>query len=241
MTWLERDLHCDRSRDGAAYALRALEDREAESLRSHLEDCAHCRAELAEVRPVVDLLAASSPAVAAPGSLRDRVLAVVHSEAELLNAAGQSADRSPTRTVRWRLRPVAAMAAAAAMGVGVVVGVALQTDSGSTALHQTRAAVASSRGRAVLRQAAGRSELSVSELAPPPAGRIYQVWLQRAGRSAHATDALFTVDNTGHATVDVPGSLRGVQQVIVTAEPMGGSPTGVPSGEALISVHPAAG
>lgn len=240
MSWPERDLHCDRCRDGAAYALRALEDREAESLREHLHDCPHCRAELAEFRPVVDLLAASSPAVAAPSPLRDRVLAVVHSEAELLNAAGQSADRPPARPVRWRLRPVAAMAAAVAMGVGIVVGVALETGSGSTALHQTRATVASSRGSAVLRQSGGRSELSVSELAPPPQGRIYQVWLQRAGRSTHATDALFTVDNTGHATVDVPGSLRGVQRVMVTAEPMGGSTTGVPSGATLISVRPPA-
>jgi len=226
------------------YALRALDDREAESMREHLDHCAVCRAELAEVAPVLDLLAASSPVVPAPTPLRDRVLAVVRSEAELLNAAGQSADRPPARPTRWRLRPVAAMAAAAAaaaMGVGVLVGVALQDGPGNLSLHQTRATVASSRGSAVLRQAGGRADLSVSDLASPPAGRIYQVWLQRPGRAADATDALFTVDSSGHAAVAVPGSLRGVQRVMVTAERMGGSPTGVPSGNALISVHPAAG
>ncbi len=210
-------------------------------MRQHVEHCAHCRAELAELRPVVDLLAASAPAVAAPEPLRDRVLTVVRSEAELLNAAGQSADRPPARPARWPRRPLAALAVAAALGVGIVAGGALQSGSGSTSLHQTRAAVASARGSAVLRQSGGRSDLSVSDLAPPPTGRIYQVWLQRAGHSADATDALFTVDNAGHATVDVPGSLRGVQRVMVTDERMGGSTTGVPSGAALISVHPAAG
>lgn len=211
-------------------------------MREHLDHCAVCRAELAEVAPVLDLLAASSPVVPAPTPLRDRVLAVVRSEAELLNAAGQSADRPPARRTRWRLRPVAAMAAAAAaMGVGVLVGVALQDGPGNLSLHQTRATVASSRGSAVLRQSGGRADLSVSDLASPPAGRIYQVWLQRSGRTADATDALFTVDSSGHAAVAVPGSLRGVQRVMVTTERMGGSPTGVPSGNALISVHPAAG
>jgi len=240
VTWPERELQCDRCRDVAAYALRALDDREAESLREHVDDCAVCRAELAEVRPVVDLLACSSPAVAAPGPLRDRILAVVHGEAELLNAAGQAADRPTARPARWRLRPLAVMAVAAAMGVGIVVGVALQHAPPNPSLHQTRATVASSRGSAVLRQAGGRADLSVSDLAPPPAGRIYQVWLKRPGRAPDATDVLFTVDNGGHAAVDVPGSLRGVQLVMVTAERMGGSTTGVPSGAPLISVSPPA-
>jgi hypothetical protein len=67
-------------------------------------------------------------------------------------------------------------------------------------------------------------------------GKVYEVWLERGGR-AHPTDALFTVTSTGRATVGVPGSLKGVTTVMVTAEPEGGSlvPTSKPVIVARIS------
>ncbi len=37
------------------------------------------------------------------------------------------------------------------------------------------------------------------------------------------TDALFTVTRAGAGSVEVPGSLRGVREVMVTSEPLGGS------------------
>ena len=44
------------------------------------------------------------------------------------------------------------------------------------------------------------------------------------------TDALFTVSSAGNATVGVPGNVSGVKQILVTAEPTGGSkvPTSTP-------------
>ncbi len=44
-----------------------------------------------------------------------------------------------------------------------------------------------------------------------------------------ATDALFEVTARGSRTVDIPGSLHGVEQVLVTPEPRGGS---------LVPTHP---
>jgi hypothetical protein len=59
--------------------------------------------------------------------------------------------------------------------------------------------------------------------------KVYEVWVKRSG-APQPTDALFTVTGSGSATVGVPGSLGGVKEVMVTAEPLGGSkaPTSAP-------------
>ncbi len=49
-----------------------------------------------------------------------------------------------------------------------------------------------------------------------------------------STDALFTLASDGSASVDVPGGLRGVSEVMVTAEPLGGSAQ--PSSPAVLGV-----
>jgi hypothetical protein len=72
----------------------------------------------------------------------------------------------------------------------------------------------------------------VSRMPQPPDGRVYQVWLHRgrAGTPPRPTDAFFSVSRHGDASVDVPGDLRGVDAVLVTDEPLGGSslPTRAP-------------
>ena len=78
-------------------------------------------------------------------------------------------------------------------------------------------------GEAQLRISHNQAELVVSHLPPPPAGRIYEVWLKRGSTSPAPTSALFSVTADGAATVDVPGDLHGVSQVLVTQEPAGGS------------------
>jgi hypothetical protein len=77
----------------------------------------------------------------------------------------------------------------------------------------------------------GHGVLVGRDLPPPPRGRIYQVWLLRPGASApEPTPALFGVSTDGSAEVAVPGDLKGVKQVLVTHEPLGGSraPTRAP-------------
>ena len=52
---------------------------------------------------------------------------------------------------------------------------------------------------------------------------MYQVWLLGEGESPSPTDALFVPGRDGTASVDVPGDVAGARQVLVTAEPRGGS------------------
>ena len=229
----EFDMECQLTIDAAPYVLGALADHDVESYRDHLAGCAACQRQVAQLQPVVDLLPGTAPSVRAPVHLRDRIMAAVRSEAELLNAAGHEADRPPRRRRRrrrrWRVRPIGALAGAGALAAGALVGV-LATDTGSS-VHDTRAIVASTGASAVLRQSGGRAELDISHLPQAPPGRIYQVWLQRPHRSPDPTDALFVVDRAGDAVVAVPGDLDGVQRVMVTAELLPGSlvPTSQPS------------
>jgi anti-sigma-K factor RskA len=231
------DSDCHESGRVAAYVLRALGDEEAERYRVHLDGCAACSAEVARLQPIADALPSSPPRIAASDALRERIMSVVRAEAELLRAAG-AADRpallrpAPLRP-RRRGRPLQLLSAAVAFGVGVLLGAVL-IDKGSEAppgrVIAAQLSSTSPGARAVLRQVGNHAELIVFSLPQPPRGKIYEIWLAPAKASPLPTDALFGVTHGGSASVDVPGNLAGVRQVLVTAEPFGGSahPTSSP-------------
>lgn len=223
--------HCPHAEHAAAYVLRALEPEEAEAYDRHLRECPACRDDVARLQRGADVLAQAPPRVTASDDLRDRVMAQVRAEAELLRAAGPGADR-PARRRRRRPHPLAAVTAAAALGCGVGVGFIVSGAGHAVAPRTVQAYVAPTmRGaRAELIRIDGRAELTVSGIAQPPPRKIYQVWLARPGLAPQPTDALFSVNRAGSGSVAVPGDLSGVRRVMVTAEPLGGSshPTSTP-------------
>jgi anti-sigma-K factor RskA len=227
------DSDCGEHGQAAAYVLSALELQEVERYREHLDGCAACSAEVARLQPVADSLATSVPHVVASQELRARVMASVRAEAELLHAAGAAADRPEPARAHWRIRRPQFLIAAVAMGVGLLIGVAvIDTGSQAPGTHVTSAQLTSLPlgAKAVLRQTGSHAELVVSGVSQPPRGKIYELWLARAGAAPQPTSALFGVTNAGDASVNVPGDLSGVHQVMVTAEPLGGSnhPTSSP-------------
>jgi anti-sigma-K factor RskA len=227
------DSDCAERGQAAAYVLSALEREEVERYREHLNSCAVCSADVARLQPVADSLARSVPHAAASRELRARVMASVRSEAELLHAAGAGADRPEPARLRWRTRRPQFLIAAVAMGVGLLIGVAvIDTGSQTPTTHVTTAQLTSlpPDARAVVRQTGSHAELLVSGVSQPPRGKIYELWLARAGAAPRPTSALFGVTRSGDASVNVPGNLAGVHQVLVTAEPLGGSshPTSSP-------------
>jgi anti-sigma-K factor RskA len=218
------DVDCRESGQAAAYVLGVLGHDQAERYRAHVERCAACRAEVARLQPVADALPVSVSPVAASGGLRERVMTVVRAEAELLHAA---APASPRPASRLGMRRLLALTATVAFGVGLLLG-ALAINAGSQAPH-TRVIAAQlsstpASARAVIREGGGHTELLVFSLPPPPPGKIYEIWLSPRGKTFLPTDALFGVTHSGSASVNVPGNLTGVHQVLVTAEPLGGSP-----------------
>ncbi|HTB49514.1 MAG TPA: anti-sigma factor [Solirubrobacteraceae bacterium] len=231
---------CEERGQAAAYVLSALERGEAASFREHLSCCAVCRADVASLQPVVDSLPGSVPHAVASQELRERVMASVRSEAELLHAAGAGADRPQPARPRRRSRRLQILTVAGAMGLGVLVGaIALDTGSQTPTTHVSSAQLASLplNAKAVLRQVGAHAELVMSGVSQPPSGKIYELWLAREGKAPQPTDALFGVTHSGSASVNVPGNLAGVRQVMVTAEPLGGSPHPTSSAIIVATLH----
>jgi hypothetical protein len=231
MSSREPDRDCVHCVDAAPYVLGALED--AEFYGEHLQSCEICRAEVAELQRVVDMLPATVAPAVASEALRDRVLATVRSEAELLRAAGHEADEPPPRASRWRSRRSSFLTAGIAIAATAAVAAAIAISvSSSTPERVTSAQVAASlRGaHASLRQFGSHAVLTVSGMQQPPLGKIYEVWLKRGESSPQPTDALFGVTSHGSGSTNVSANLHGVQELLVTSEPLGGSshPTSPP-------------
>lgn len=88
--------------------------------------------------------------------------------------------------------------------------------------------------QAVLRRVDGHGELLLAAMPMPPIGEVYEVWLSGAGSGPSPTNALFNVTSAGTAAVEIPGTLSGVREITVTAEPVGGS--GHPTSPVILSI-----
>jgi anti-sigma factor RsiW len=227
---------CPHADTVAAYLLGALPQDEAARFEAHLDDCPHCREDLATLQPVVDALPAAAPPAQPSPELRGRLMATVRSEAELLQAAGASADqpaplpqsKPPLRERLLGRRPLlaGAMALVLALAAGYGLRAAVEngggTAGGPTRTVRAQVTIPHASARVIVRH--GVATLVVTGLPAPPRGKIYQVWLKRPNVIAPApTNALFGVDHHGAGHTSVP-TISGVQAVLVTAEPDGGSP-----------------
>jgi anti-sigma factor RsiW len=224
-----------------SYLLGALPDDERDGFLAHLENCPVCRRDVEELQIAAEALPLSVPAVAPPAALKDRIMSVVESEAELLAAASDDV-AAPRRRVpdrprrgflgRWSLRPAVALACAALLlvagGIGGVLlgsGEETSTVAGNTTLQ----------GASVeLEVSDDASTLVAQDVPQPPPGEEYQVWLKRPGVEApEPTSVLWTPRSNGSATVAVPSD-GDVEAVLVTREPRGGSDT--PSEDPVITI-----
>jgi anti-sigma factor RsiW len=219
-----------------AYLLGALPEGEREAFEAHLSSCERCRDDVAGMHVVADALPAAVPQVEPPPELKERVLAVVRSEADLLNAAGANADRVPEPR-RPRRRPrlggllarpaVAALAAAALLATGGAAGALIARGGDDGAASRTYQArfdpTVAPRATGSLVVADGSATLRLARMPQAPPGRVWEVWVTRGGRTPEPTAALFTVDRRGQATVAVPSDLRGAGSVLITDERRGGA------------------
>jgi anti-sigma-K factor RskA len=222
----------DQFQDAAgAYVLGALPDPERAGFEAHLETCSSCRAEVDELRMAAEALPTAAPAMRPPVALKARIMAEVEREAALLAAAGPQADRTreaPRRRRlgwRWRGAPLGAVAALACVALlaGLGIGALVFKDGGGQTVPFQRSGLP---GNAVaeLDVSGDKAVLVARGLPAPGSGRTYQVWLKHPGEAPQPTAALFTPRRDGSATATVTGKLRPGDQVMVTAEPDGGSP-----------------
>lgn len=215
----------DRQRDDiAAYLLGALEPGEAAELERHIAGCAECEEELRRLRPAVQVLPETVEKVEAPAALRVRLMEQVRAE------AGSQATPEVRSAPRWRfgLRPLAGLATVAIL-LAAIAGYAIRdSDSGGGSKTTT---VVSGHPPGVTAEMVREGEtgtLRLANLHQLPAGKVLQAWVQR-GKRVVSAKALFVPNPDGTATATIDG-MDGVNTVMVTAEPRGGSaqPTGAP-------------
>lgn len=221
-----------------AYSLDALDPAERSDLEHHLEGCPECRAELDWLAPATEVLVDDVDQVEPSPDLKRNVMAAVEQDLRENPVAGDPASeeasdpshgasrRKPRTGGGWLagiLRPAVLGAAAAALFLGVAIGVVVGGDDSPTGPERQVITGQSTIGAdAVFVTSDGTGTLKLTGLKDPGEGQVYQAWVQR-GQAIEPTDSLFVPDQGGSATASIP-DLGGVSTIMVSVEPTGGSP-----------------
>jgi anti-sigma-K factor RskA len=167
----------------AAYAVHALDAEEREAYEQHLAQCAQCRDELAQLQESAAALAWAVESPAPRPELRARILAEA-------TAGRENVVPLPPRRVRRAWQAAAAVAACAAIGLGVwaatlhdslgtarahesALEIVVDPSSRTVELHGGRGMVAVGRN--------GAGVLVVDRLAAAPKGMTYEAWVIPSG------------------------------------------------------------
>lgn len=214
----------------SAYLLGALDSGEAAELEEHLAGCEDCRAELAWLRPAARILPESVERQDAPPRLRARIMAEVSAEAEERQSA-RSGRRSFADRLPVSLRPAAGFAAIVLIAAGIAAYAIRAGDSGSGATTVVAGKAPGVTAKMVREGDSGTLRLAnVSRLR---ADEVLQAWVRRGEQIESAEASLFVPNRNGTA-ITVIEDMQGVNAVMVTAEPRGGSD--FPTSDPLISV-----
>lgn len=207
--------HSRWSEELAAYVLGALEPAEVTAFERHLEGCERCRAELRWLAPAVQSLPEAVERREPPPRLRASLMAEMR------------ADVRPVEKprYRWSWRPAVAFAAivlVAAAVAGYEVGKGGGGDEGGSTVVAHEHGITAR----MVREGSG-GELHLANVQLPPK-KVLEAWVRREGK-VEAVPALFVPDREGRAETRI-ADMSGVDTVMVTAEPRGGSkePTSPP-------------
>jgi anti-sigma-K factor RskA len=210
--------HTRWSEDLAAYMLGALEPGEAAEFERHLEGCEHCQAEMRWFEPAVQTLPESVERQEPPRSLRENLMAEVR------------ADVRPTKELRprwsWSWRPAVAVAAVV-LAIAAVAGYEVGRGGGG---EEGASTIVSREHGVVVKMVreGGGGTLRLANVQQLPPGKVLEAWVRREG-TVEPVPALFVPDREGRASTTI-ADISGVDTVMVTEEPQGGSkePTSPP-------------
>lgn len=233
-----------------AYVVDALDDDERALFENHLPGCLDCQREVASLREATALMA-DAAALPPPASLRGSVLAGIKTIRPLPPETGAQAKPEesapaiakvlPMRPRRRRIATlVAAAAAVVAIGGGLVFepwednnpapAVLSATDRVLNAADVQKVSMSFKDGAtaSVYRsRSEGRAVLMTQDMALPPAGKAYEVWLQDASGTMVPAGLM---KPKGDNKLLLEGDASKATGVGITVEPAGGSksPTGEP-------------
>ena len=243
-------MHDELKANAAGYVLGSLDPNERQEFEAHIAGCGDCAAEVASLRPVVNVLATSVPQVTPRAEVRNRILDVaagagLKTGPYTVRDRRSLHDRKPPSALVWL--PLAA-AIVIAVGAGIYA-LRLQRQVGElqARFDQAQATTAvlaapdlaridlqgqtiapAARARALWSRSQGLV-FTAANLPPAPAGRAYQVWVVTAQMPISA--GLLTTDPTGGGSqyYMTPPDIAPPVAVAVTLEPSDGVPS--PTGE----------
>ncbi|MFN8163230.1 MAG: anti-sigma factor [Solirubrobacterales bacterium] len=206
-----------------------------------MEGCERCRSEMRWLSPAVRVLPEGVERLQAPPALRRRVMIEVRADAHAADVEARPVEGGFRHRVAGWLsglgsgspgwRPIAGLAAVAAviLAVAAVAGYKLGSEGsgGSGGTSTIVAGHAPGVTAKMVREGDGGT-LRLAHVHRLPSDRVLEAWVRREGR-VEAVAALFVPDREGHASTTI-ADMKGVDAVMVTAEPTGGSeePTSAP-------------
>jgi len=212
------DLDCEQ--DAAAYVLGALDDVAAAAFRRHMADCAACREEVDLLESAATALPLMVPQYHPPAALRDPVMDEARRDLRR-PAPGPSTTRKPTQTRLARPVPKPMLVGLGGLLVLAVITLVLTRRPSGPQYFPGRTAWSSA--IAAVELSGDRGALLVKGIPEPPAGKVYEVWVEHGRDVPMATDVLFDVNARGEAAVDIPERLSNGDAVLVTEERTGGT------------------
>jgi anti-sigma-K factor RskA len=215
-----------------AYALGAVDADEDRSMSEHLATCDQPHAEARDLIGAGAALAASGQEVRPTPELRDRLMATVaetpqeHRPAQAPAAIPTVTEAEPRRPW-WRMQPVAMGIAAVALllviglgawGLNLNAQLAEREDAlRAVASANTAFAVSGSAGRGWVIESGDVAQFVAVDLAEPPSGQIYELWLLDAEGNPTAVGTVDDADDL--IVVPLEQDLDDATTFAVTAEP----------------------
>lgn len=245
-----------------AYCTDALDRDERAAFEEHLATCDACREEAADFRAVLAALVDAHP-VRPPSRLEDQIVAGARHRAGAPTDPGPSLAASartagaapagphPPTPLRRRAAPWLAAAAAGAVlfAGGFELGrqqVGTEVASGADADMAAVVAVASARdaqvtpvdlmgttSRVVMSGEMDKSAFLASDLPSLAGGMVYQVWSVDTDGQMRSAGS-FTPAADGHVAALLDCGAAGIDKLVITKEPPGGSQH--PTGEMLAAI-----
>jgi len=222
--------------DLAGYTLGALEPERVGGFEHHLEECERCRADLRWFATAVESLPESVTRREPSAQLRERLMAEVRSDAEAGPAGGEGSARRLPAWLRGRgaqgWRPLAGLTAIALLAVAFA-GYEVGNGGGGGEARSTIVAGHAPGVTAKVERSGEQAELRLANVRPLPEDEVLEAWVQREGE-VEAVTGLFVPDREGNASTMI-ADMNGVETVMVTREPAGG--TDAPTSTPIVAVR----
>lgn len=228
--------HTRWSEDLAAYVLGALSPDEAAEFERHLEGCERCQSEVRWFEPAVRSLPESVERQEPPPRLREALMVEVRADARAAEAEGEGG--SVLGWIRGSLSPrglrLAGGVAALALAVAAVAGYEIgkggsgsESNGGAVTLSAQEHGITAK----MVREGEGGT-LHLADVHQLPPGKVLEAWVRREG-TVEAVPALMVPDRKGQAETTI-ADMNGVDTVMVTEEPQGGSEA--PTSPAIVTM-----